>query len=192
MTSGRWSGCGRDYHPHHPQGRQDQPGRRRISAVLRRSACHQFAVGDLDHERQLGQLSEVPQGHEGACQVSALVDLFEVKPQHTSCRHLGYSPIKRALPYVESARGSYTHRVRNAALHHLEGWPPHVSVSCWCGMSLNIGGRRTVGSKFVAVPSLGRPVCATCEGRAIGAGLEDSHKINGRMVRFQPQIRRAA
>ena len=128
----------------------------------------------------------------GACQMSALVDLFEVKPQHMSCRHIAYSPIKRALPYVEAANGSYTHRVRNAALHHLEGYSPHVSVSCWCGMSLNIGGRRTVGSKFVAVPSLGRPVCATCEGRAIGAGLEDSHKINGRMVRFQPQTRRAA
>ena len=119
--------------------------------------------------------------------MSALVDLFEVKPQHTSCRHLGYSPIKRALPYVESARGSYTHRVRNAALHHLEGWPPHVSVSCWCGMSLNIGGRRTVGSKFVAVPSLGRPVCATCEGRAIGAGTDADHKINGRIVRYAPR-----
>jgi len=99
--------------------------------------------------------------------------------------------IKQSLPYAESDAGHYTHRVRSAAIYTMLG-KQHMGIRCWCGMSLTIGGTRSAGSKFVAVPSLGRPVCATCEGRAIGAGLEDSHKINGRMVRFQPQIRRAA
>ena len=119
----------------------------------------------------------------------SLVDLFECKRQHPQTRHVAYTPIKRAFPYAESGTGQYTHRVRSAALHQLDGYPPHVSISCWCGMSLLISGKRHRKTKFVPFPSIGRPLCATCEGRAIGAGLDSSHKINGRIAKYQPQIR---
>ena len=94
--------------------------------------------------------------------------------------------VKKSLPYAESSGGEYTHRVRSARLHNMTGYEPHTSISCWCGMSLLVGKRHKGG--FVAEPTPGRPMCATCEGRAIGAGVDGSHKINGRMARFQPRM----
>lgn len=45
---------------------------------------------------------------------------------------------------------------------------------------------RKGGFLFEHAPE-GEVLCATCEGRAIGAGQDDSHQINGRMVRFAPR-----
>lgn len=117
--------------------------------------------------------------------MSGLIDL-EVRPvRGWQSPAVTSVHVKKALPFAESSGGEYTHRVRNARMITLEGFGTHMAISCWCGQSLLIGKRHK--GRFVAEPSFGRPMCATCEGRAIGAGVDGSHKINGRMVRFQPR-----
>lgn len=90
---------------------------------------------------------------------------------------------KQALPFVESARGRYAHRVREVTLHNLGG-KAHIAVGCWCGMVLFISPRKH--GRLVAEPEPGRPICATCEGRAIGSGQLGAREIAGREVMFQP------
>jgi hypothetical protein len=46
--------------------------------------------------------------------------------------------------------------------------------------------RKQKRAVLVENPSLGRVVCATCQGRAFGAGQLGSHKVNGQMSRFKP------
>ena len=117
--------------------------------------------------------------------MSELIELEVVKPSGWRPPHFDSVAVKKSLPYAESSGGEYTHRVRSARLHWMSGYGSHMSISCWCGMSLLVGKRHK--GQFVAEPSFGRPMCATCEGRAIGAGVDGSHKINGRMARFQPR-----
>lgn len=95
-------------------------------------------------------------------------------------------PLKAAPVFVESAKGHYTHRVRSAILYNIYQ-KPHTAVHCWCGMTVLIGGRQHSRNTFVDEPSLGRPICATCEGRVIGATGMDDYRINGRLVRHSPQ-----
>lgn len=122
--------------------------------------------------------------------MSALVDL-EVRPERGArSSAVTYAHVKKSLPYAESSGGEYTHRVRSARLITLESFGTHMAISCWCGQSLLIGKRHK--SQFVAEPSFGRPMCATCEGRAMGAGKDGSRKINGRMARFQPRAMQVA
>lgn len=96
--------------------------------------------------------------------------------------------IKRSLPFVESGAGRYTHRVKSAVLVELKGYPSHIGVHCWCGMHLNLS-HKLPSSAFVEEPS-GRPICATCEGRAIGAGQLGAREIAGRPVMFSPVVMR--
>jgi hypothetical protein len=92
-------------------------------------------------------------------------------------------PIKQSLPFVESRAGRYTHRVRSASLHTCIG-KSHVGLSTWCGMGFCISERK---GRFVEEPSAGYVVCATCEGRAIGAGQLGAREIAGREVMFSPR-----
>lgn len=92
--------------------------------------------------------------------------------------------VKRALPFVASDAGEYIHRVRSAVVYEVCE-KAHMAVSCWCGMTLLVSKRKK--GRMLSEPVAGRPMCATCEGRAIGAGQEASHKINGRLVKFTPQ-----
>lgn len=117
--------------------------------------------------------------------MSKLVSLDAGKPDHHYASNIYTVRVKASLPFAESDSGWYTHRVRSAILIKLGDRPAHMAIRCWRGMSLLISKRKH--GRFVAEPSAGRPVCATCEGRAIGAGQEDSHKINGRMVKFSPR-----
>lgn len=94
--------------------------------------------------------------------------------------------VKAAPGFVESAKGYYAHRVRSAVLYNIHK-KPHTAVHCWCGMTVLIGGSRHSKNAFVDEPSLGRPICATCEGRVIGATGMDDYRINGRLVRHSPQ-----
>lgn len=91
--------------------------------------------------------------------------------------------VKRALPFAIGLRGEYVHRVRYCTYHDIHA-RPHLSVSCWCGMSLIINSKR---GRLLAEPSENRPMCATCEGRAIGAGLLGSREIAGKFVMFRPR-----
>lgn len=93
---------------------------------------------------------------------------------------------KRSLPFAESLQGEYTHRVRHVTLHNSLK-TAHLSVICWCGMSLIVSARKK--GQLVAQPSEGRPLCATCEGRVIGAALIGEPEIDGRQVMYQPRRR---
>lgn len=93
--------------------------------------------------------------------------------------------VKKSLPFAESLRGEYTHRVRHVTLYVLDG-KSHFAVNCWCGMSMCFGGKNSKGmGGLYENPSAGRPMCATCEGRAIGAGLLGSREIAGRPVMYR-------
>lgn len=95
---------------------------------------------------------------------------------------------KRSLPFVESAGGKYTHRVRSVIIIALDpsNWPAHIAVRCWCGQSILISKKRHhAANRIVAEQS--RVLCATCEGRAIGAGQLGAQEIGGRPVKFSPQ-----
>ncbi|MFG3276196.1 hypothetical protein [Streptomyces luteogriseus] len=56
--------------------------------------------------------------------------------------------------------------------------------SAWCGYGIG-GSRRAGGYLATEEPPEGEPVCATCEGRAAGAGQDDSP--TGRPLIFQPR-----
>ena len=90
--------------------------------------------------------------------------------------------VKYALPYYKSRRGDYFHRVRSATNYWREGDLSHTSVSFWCGNSGFVGKK---GQLYPEVPADG-VLCATCEGRAIGAGLDGARTINGKKVMYSP------
>jgi hypothetical protein len=55
---------------------------------------------------------------------------------------------------------------------------------CWCGYG--VGGSERAGAFLAAEePPAGEPVCGTCEGRAAGAGQDDSP--TGRLLVFTPR-----
>lgn len=93
-----------------------------------------------------------------------------------------FMPIKKALPFAESARGEYTHRVRHVSLF-IGDSIPRLGIECWCAMHLLVAKGKF--GRLVPEPSEGRPICATCEGRAIGAGLLGAREIAGRPVMYR-------
>lgn len=125
--------------------------------------------------------------------MSALIELLPPRPMRGDAPgHVRVAPIPRALPFVESIVGEYTHRVRSAQsftkISSSAFWREgeiHVAAKCWCGMTMLLSARKK--TRFVAEPSPGRPICATCEGRAIGAGMLGTPEIAGRPVKFSPQ-----
>ena len=105
----------------------------------------------------------------------------------------GYRPpeheeynLKKSLPFFKSNYGEYVHRVRSARTFFRYQELSHTAVHLWCGMSGFIGRK----GKLYEEPPAGSPLCATCEGRAIGAGQLGSHKILGRIVKFAPRDRK--
>lgn len=105
----------------------------------------------------------------------------------------GHTAISFALPYYRSPYGQYIHRVRSGFIHRRDGLISHLSFSFWCGTTgfiegdpkIRIGTKR-YGDLFASIPE-GGILCATCEGRAIGAGMDGSPEINGRAVIFSPR-----
>lgn len=92
------------------------------------------------------------------------------------------APVRFALPYYKSERGQYVHRLRYGTAHYWSGVFKWISYSMWCG-SL---GWSTRGHLYAEIPE-GQLLCATCEGRAIGAGLDGARTINGRPVIYSPR-----
>lgn len=103
---------------------------------------------------------------------------------HQMCDKRRQFSVKKSLPFVESIRGVYTHRVRHVTVYTGEG-KSHMAITCWCGMSICISSRKP--NRLVAEPSNGRKVCATCEGRVVGAGAAGLQEINGRQVKYTPR-----
>lgn len=95
---------------------------------------------------------------------------------------IGTIAIRFALPFYKGARGLYTHRLRSGSAHYWDGRLSHVSYHFWCG-NIATSGKGTLLPK---IPE-GGIVCATCEGRAVGAGLAGSRTINGQAVMFSPR-----
>lgn len=108
--------------------------------------------------------------------------------------------IKRSLPFFVSGSGSMTHRVRSGSLH-IHTNPifggPTVSLRLWCGQQGFLLRRRNQrwahpgtlhGGLLYPEPPEGRPMCATCEGRAIGAGEPAAAFLHQtREIQFTPR-----
>lgn len=63
----------------------------------------------------------------------------------------------------------------------------------WCSkLPIRINGRTKTmtnhGGVLLAIVPENEVLCATCEGRAIGAGQTESRLINGHMVKYAPRI----
>lgn len=117
-----------------------------------------------------------------------MVDLYRIRPPQWKGATT-YLHVKRALPFVESFRGQYTHRVR-AIQVLVNSWGSHMAVRCWCGQTVSISQRKPNRGNALMVEPTGRPICATCEGRAIGAGQLGAPEIAGRPVMFSPRTER--
>lgn len=87
-----------------------------------------------------------------------------------------------SLPFFWSRSGTRVHRVRSAKMHFWAGEYKHTSFKMWCGQD-----GLTKNGRLTADPPDDLPYCATCEGRAIGAGQLGAREINGRAVIFTPR-----
>jgi len=87
-----------------------------------------------------------------------------------------------ALPFFRSNFGRYTHRVRSGNTHWRDGNISHISLQMWCGQN-------GFPARGKMMDKLGDDsvMCATCEGRAIGAGMLGTREINGVPVEFSPR-----
>lgn len=92
-------------------------------------------------------------------------------------------PIKASLPFFRSFQGILIHRIRSGKVHYQDFKPSHTSFRFWCGND----GFAARGAMMDSLPSRA-VLCATCEGRAIGAGLCGTREINGRKVLYRPRI----
>lgn len=94
-------------------------------------------------------------------------------------------PILTSLPFFWSRMGSRVHRIRSANVHAADHRPSHTCFVAWCGQ-VGIAGRNHL-IRLCEEPPEGMPICATCEGRAIGAGQVGAAEIAGRSVIFSPR-----
>ena len=92
--------------------------------------------------------------------------------------------IKKSLPFLESFRGCYAHRVKHVTMQTFNG-ESHFIIKTWCGASFCNGGSGKGQTYFSEKPTLNRPICATCEARFIGSGMIDDRLINGRKVMYR-------
>lgn len=112
------------------------------------------------------------------------------RPRLHPWRHSRLGVVTKALPFYRSRQGRYVHRVRSGLLHKLGHRDPHASYTMWCGQHGFISRMKDGGMKgelFAVVPA-GSVLCATCEGRAVGAGLLGAPIIGGHPVKFSPRF----
>lgn len=109
------------------------------------------------------------------------IQLKESKKPKYNAPEFSVKSVKKSLPFLESFRGMYAHRVRFVDLHtNPKG--SHFAVKVWCGATFFNGGNGKGQTYFVENPTNNKPICATCEGRFIGAGMDGERIINGRKV----------
>lgn len=97
-------------------------------------------------------------------------------------------PIAFAYPFYKGNAGQYFHRIRSGTTYVRHGDTSHASLSFWCGNSGSIApeGKKQKGQMWAVLPP-DAVLCATCEGRWVGAGMEGARDINGRAVHFSPR-----
>ena len=94
--------------------------------------------------------------------------------------------IKKSLPFIESIRGEYVHRVKHVSLYTSPKGNSHFIVKTWCGASFCVGGGGKGQCIIIEKPSSFKPVCACCEGKFVGSGQSGSRVINGNLVMYRP------
>lgn len=111
------------------------------------------------------------------------------KPRDYYARDSRTVPLTQALPFFRSKHGRYIHRVRSGSLHRIHA-QPHMSFDFWCGNCGTMGTdfSKRGGGELFAVPPENAVFCATCEGRAIGAGMDGARVIGGRTVLYSPRV----
>jgi hypothetical protein len=124
-----------------------------------------------------------------------------LRPRHPWCAEGSQVlQVTKCLPFFRKGPLRMVHRVRSANLHYWDGVLSHMSVEFWCG-NLGVigyikrsrrGYRRDDQPSLFAVAPDPAVFCATCEGRAVGAGLDGAREINGRTVLFSPRERRGS
>lgn len=109
------------------------------------------------------------------------------EPWRPSCWGPGQRPsvVTEALPLYRSlsSRGGYVHRIRSGLVHYPGVFKVgHLSYTMWCGQSGSSSkGRLSDHAERWEV------VCATCEGRAVGAGLPSIALWAYHPVKFSPR-----
>ena len=97
--------------------------------------------------------------------------------------------LSHALPFFQPGDGRLFHRVKSGRIYRRRGEYSHTSITYWCGNngSMSRPDARRTGQLFAELPERAI-LCATCEGRAIGAGLDGLREINGRRVLYRPRV----
>jgi hypothetical protein len=91
--------------------------------------------------------------------------------------------VTRSLPFVRTRACSRFHRVREATMFFSHGSYTHTAFRCWCDWTaLTSNGARLFDELDGELP-----LCATCEGRAVGSGQLGAAVINGRPVIYTPR-----
>lgn len=114
--------------------------------------------------------------------------MIDIKPYVKSCYMAPNSkitPVKKSLPFIEAFRGFYAHRVKHVSIYTSPKGKSHFIIKTWCGASFCNGGGGKGQTFFTEHPTRNKPICATCEGRYIGAGNIDDRMINGRKVMYR-------
>jgi len=123
-----------------------------------------------------------------------LVELFPVHNWKRNFHNHDVGPrsvsAKKALPFFASKRMTRIHRTRAVTFHH--EWIDkkkglyrirHTSHHAWCGVT----GFDNKGSVLMKDPVPSWPVCAICEGKAVGAGQIDSESLTDHELIFTPR-----
>ncbi len=96
-----------------------------------------------------------------------------------------YPSAKSSLPFLMTARKlkPYVHRPRTITLQTRWNTPDRIpfTAHCWCGMMIH-------RPMMLPEPPVDHAVCATCEGRAIGAGQIPSPELVGHELIFSPRV----
>lgn len=116
--------------------------------------------------------------------MSKFIQLKESKNCHYQTPNHSRKSVKKSLPFIESFRGLYAHRVRFVDMH-TNPRGSHFVIKTWCGVTFCNGGGGKGQTFFTENPTNNKPICATCEGRFIGSGLIDDSIINGRKVMYR-------
>lgn len=107
--------------------------------------------------------------------------------------------VTKCLPFYRRGPLRLVHRVREAHLFYYHGELSHLAVRFWCGNCGYIdyakspqrdrrrGQHASDNASLFAIAPDPAVFCATCEGRAVGAGMDGAREINGRTVLFRPR-----